>query len=191
MCAAAVLGLSTEDVHFLDHPDGKLASFHAAAVSTVLDLLDRYRPEEVYVPYHEDGVRDHEATQAIVREAAKQAGRATEICEYPVWSWNQWPWVPLWSRGDGNAGASLLRNVRAGLGLRLFRDCNSGVFVGDLLERKRLALAQYRSQMTILRPGTAWPTLHGVSGGAFLECFFSDYEIFCCNHVPGLGDDQK
>ena len=92
--AAAILGLSPEDVHFLNFPDGGLKRFHSDAVSRVASLLDRYRPAEVYVPYRSDGTPDHESTHGVIVEAVNNTGRPTEICEYPIWFWNQWPWVP-------------------------------------------------------------------------------------------------
>jgi hypothetical protein len=69
-------------------------------------------------------------------------------------------------------------------GLRLIVAFRHGVFVADQLEKKRQALAQHRSQMMILRPGTAWPTLSDVSEGEFLKCFFQDFEIFHCRKIP-------
>jgi LmbE family N-acetylglucosaminyl deacetylase len=188
--ATAVLGLSRTNVHFLNLEDGLLRPSNPNAVTQIVALLDRYCPEEIYVPYRADGMSDHEATHAVVVEAATRTGRPFEICEYPVWVWNQWPWVPLQVRFNRDAGRTFLSMLRAGLGLRLIRECRSGVFVGDLLDRKREALSQHRSQMTVLRPGTAWPTLKDVSGGEFLGCFFQDFEIFRCWKIPNRSDSR-
>ena len=182
--AAAVLGLSLEDVHFLDLPDGGLKRFHADAVSRVLDLLNRYCPAEVYVPYRSDGMPDHESTYAVVVEALGKAGRPTEICEYPIWFWNQWPWVPMEWKYGGDGVREIFRALWACFALRQFREFRSGVYVGDVLERKMQALAQHRSQMTVLIPGTAWPTLEDISAGEFLRCFFQEYEVFSCRSIP-------
>ena len=183
--AAEVLGLSTEDVHFLDFPDGNLKCFHTDAVTQIVALLERYCPEEVYVPYRADGLQDHEGTHAVVTDALNKVGRPVEICEYPIWFWNQWPWVPFHIRCNRESGRMLWRMLFSGFGLRLLLECRSGIFVGDLLEKKKHALNQYRSQMTVLIPGTAWPTLRDVSDGEFLKCFFQEFEIFRCRNIPG------
>jgi LmbE family N-acetylglucosaminyl deacetylase len=178
--AAAILGLSPEDIHFLDFPDGGLKRFHADAVSRVGSLLDRYRPAEVYVPYRSDGTPDHESTHDVVVEAVKNAGRPAEICEYPIWFWNQWPWVPQDVKFDREGMTECLRALWTCFGLRRFVEFRTGVFVGDVLGRKMQALAQHRSQMTVMVSGTGWPTLADISAGEFLRCFFQEYEVFRC-----------
>jgi hypothetical protein len=77
-----------------------------------------------------------------------------------------------------------LRALWKCLGLRRFGEFRTGVFVGDVLDRKMQALAQHRSQMTVLVPGTDWPTLADISAGEFLRCFFQDYEVFRCWNFP-------
>jgi LmbE family N-acetylglucosaminyl deacetylase len=181
--ATAVLGLRAEHVMFLDFPDSQLSRYHREAVAAVTDLLTRLAPQEVYVPYEHDGTPDHEATYRVVIEALREVRSPTRILEYPVWFWNRWPWVPLpvsVSRSTMNAiGAA----VGAGCGRQVLREFRSGVRVENVLGRKREALARHRSQMSVLRPGTAWPTLHDVSDGEFLKCFFRDYEVFRCTEA--------
>jgi LmbE family N-acetylglucosaminyl deacetylase len=183
--ATAILGVAHGDVHFLDFPDGRLAACHAAAVEQVAGLLRRHKPEEVYVPYRRDGTPDHEATFRIVVDALSMLGRTTRILEYPVWFWNRWPWVPFRLVASREALSAFLGSVKAGFGLQLLREFRDGVFVGTVLERKRAALSQHRSQMTPLRPGTPWPTLPGISEGKFLECFFQEFEVFRSSSVSG------
>lgn len=186
--AAAILGLSPEDVHFLNFPDGGLKLFHSDAVTRVVSLLDRYRPAEVYVPYRSDGTPDHESTHGVIVEAVYNTGRPTEICEYPIWFWNQWPWVPQDVKFDRESVKKGLRALWGCLGLRPFEEFRTGVFVGEVLDRKMQALAQHRSQMTVLVPGTDWPTLADISAGEFLRCFFQDYEVFRCWTFPSSKD---
>lgn len=186
--AAAVLGLAREDVHFLGFPDGGKWEYHHTELKVrALKLLERYQPQEVYVPYRIDGNRDHEATYGIVRSAVETWSKGAMICEYPIWAWNQWPWVSFNIQLDRDLGRVLLRMLRARLGLRMRTDLRSGVLVEGVLERKRQALAKHRSQMFVLRPGTAWPTLADVADGEFLECFFQDFEVFHCQHVGSVG----
>lgn len=183
--ATQVLGVHREDVHFLGFPDGQLARFHEDAVIQVVALIERYRPDELYVPYRADGVRDHESTYAVVVDAVHKARWVVDVCEYPIWLWNQWPWVPLRIRWDREMGRTLTRLAGSGFGWRMLRECRTAVFVGDVLDTKRKALSHYRSQMMVLQPGTEWPTLGDVSGGEFLKWFFQDFEVFRCQRFSG------
>ena len=180
LAAAKTLGLSAPDVHFLNFANDELGRFHRAAVPEVLAILQRQRPSEVFVPYRTDGTPDHEDTYKIVLEAVGKAGLSLRLYEYPIWFWNQWPWVSQNLPLDRSIRKAIGRMLWAGFGLRAFAEFRSGVFVGDILERKREALGKHRSQMTELMPGVGWPTLSDVSDGEFLNCFFQEYEIFRC-----------
>jgi LmbE family N-acetylglucosaminyl deacetylase len=178
LAAAELLGVPSTDIHFLDFPDGRLSHCHRAAVTEVSALLGRTRPEQVFVPYRADGTPDHEATYRIVTEALHDFVLEPTLFEYPVWLWNQWPWVPLNLRPNRESLGALWRLFRSGIGLRTLEEFETAVFVGDVLPAKRRALDQHRSQMTQLLPAVEWATLSDVSGGAFLDCFFQDFEIF-------------
>jgi LmbE family N-acetylglucosaminyl deacetylase len=177
--AAKTLGVEPTEVYFLNCLNGELGKFLGVAVPEVLAILLRHRPSEVFVPYRNDGTPDHEAAYRIVLEAIGKANLPLRLYEYPIWFWNQWPWVSQKLLPDKNTAKEILRMLRAGFGLRAFEMFRSGVFVADILERKRKALSQHRSQMTALIPGSEWPTLSDVSDGEFLNCFFQEYEIFC------------
>jgi LmbE family N-acetylglucosaminyl deacetylase len=178
--ATAVLGLDRDQVHFLDFPDSKLGNHHAAAVAKVTVLLDAVMPDEVYVPYRRDGTPDHEATYRIVVESLQHVRHATRVLEYPLWFWNRWPWVQIEVGLSRDTWAATRGALDAQLGLTMLREFGSGVFVRNVLERKRDALAKYRSQMNVLQPGKPWPTLGDVSGGEFLDCFLQDFEVYRC-----------
>jgi LmbE family N-acetylglucosaminyl deacetylase len=181
LAAAELLGITSECIHFLDFPDGQLSHHHGAAVREVSALLGRAQPEQVFVPYQADGTPDHEATYQIVSEALNSAGLKPTTYEYPVWLWNQWPWVPLNLRPNRDSLGALWRLFRSGMGLATFAEFEASVFVGEVLSRKRQALDQHRSQMIQLVPAVGWPTLSDISSGAFLNCFFQDLEIFRCS----------
>jgi len=180
LAAARILGVASEDVHFLGFADGRLDRYHNVAVEAVLAILRRHRPKEVFVPYEADGTPDHESTYRIVTEAVHRSDLTLRFCEYPVWLWNQWPWVTFNFSCNRETGKNLWRMLRAGFGREFFTEFRAGVFVGEVLQQKREALAQHRSQMTVLKPGVAWPTLADVSGGEFLNCFFQEFELFRC-----------
>jgi len=190
--AARQLGVDAAEVRFLDFPDSKLVSCHEIAVTQVLDVLHRQRPDDVFIPYGADGTPDHEATYRIVVEAVQKSGLALRVCEYPIWIWNQWPWVSVPVHANRESLRTLWRVIQSGFGALLFRKLRSGVFVGDVLHTKRQALEQHRSQMTALMDGVGWPTLASVSGGEFLNCFFQPFELFhCWNSNPTASEEMS
>lgn len=182
--AAEVLGIGPADIEFLNFPDSRLGNFHPEAVTRVLGILDRHAPEEIFVPYRFDGTPDHEATFRIVREAVLQSGRPVRVCEYPVWFWNQWPWVPFPLAVSRETIRTLLRVSQSIYQLIFRRHFRTSALVAGVLDRKRQALAQHRSQTAVLVDGVGWPVLSDVSGGEFLNCFFQKCEMFHCWDSP-------
>jgi LmbE family N-acetylglucosaminyl deacetylase len=176
--AAGILGVDASSVCFLDYPDGQLRQHHDAAVRRISEILAEANPGEVFVPYRSDGTPDHEATWRIVVEALKRLRISVPVCEYPVWFWNQWPWVSLRVDVNRESLRAIGRVARAGGGAKFLNVFRDGLFVGDALDRKRCALAEHRSQMTELVAGVKWPTLADVSDGEWLNCFFQDFEVF-------------
>lgn len=177
MTAMAHLSIAAEDIHFLDFPDSKLDGSRADAVSATCELLERHRAQMVYVPYRRDGVSDHEATYQVVIEACTQTRLSTDLCEYPVWAWNCWPWVGVdIARGRGTL-AALRRAARSGFGHELWQ-FRSGVRIDSVLEVKRSVLGHYDTQLRVPPDKPGWPVLGDVAGGAFLRRFFGPYEVF-------------
>jgi LmbE family N-acetylglucosaminyl deacetylase len=173
--AAHVLGLRDDDLVFLDFPDGTLDTRPNPTTARVRELLERFAPAQVFVPYSHDGHADHVATHRIVHDAVRDARPGTAIYEYPIWFWHHWPWVAL----PGDRPRTKARQARKSLraSRRLWKDFRFHVAIDPVLPSKRRAADQYASQTTRLQPG--WPTLGDVSGGEFLECFFGPYETFC------------
>jgi LmbE family N-acetylglucosaminyl deacetylase len=181
--ATGLLGVPRADVHFMNFEDGRLGSSCEAAIDRVNELLARYRPAEVYVPLRRDGVPDHEHTYAIVLESSRRSGFPLEICEYPIWAWNTWPWVSLRIAPDREFVDMLRGVVRPGAGMRLMRSLQVGIRVATVAATKRKALAAYRSQMQRPTGAPDWPVLRDVSDGEFLECMLGNYEPFCCTAI--------
>ncbi|MCC6416640.1 MAG: PIG-L family deacetylase [Gemmataceae bacterium] len=174
--AARTLGVAPEDVAFLDYPDGKLTDCLAAGTARVAEILRHKRPAQVFATYHRDPPPDHRATTRIVLEALKHAGSQATVCEYPIWFWDHWPWTPL--RGGLRERWRTLQEGRYDA-RQLRRECQSWVRISDVLDQKRAALEQHRSQMRRLIDDPRWLTLPDAGGGDWLKCFFGDREIFC------------
>jgi len=182
--AARILGVPESQVTFLDYPDGRLHSAREAAVSRIAALLATLHPEEVFVPYRFDGTPDHESTYVIVTDALRGVNAPTQVFEYPVWFWNQWPWVSLPLPPNRQLLHALRRSLRFGFGRTARRTFTHGVDVRSVAEKKRQALAAHRSQVTRLNGDPAWPILDDVSGGQFVACMTGDYEVFAVG--PGI-----
>jgi LmbE family N-acetylglucosaminyl deacetylase len=133
----------------------------------------------VFIPYYNDGPRDHWATTRIVRRALRACRPGIWINEYPVWFWYHWPWTRLEGRLRQR-----LNSLRESWEFSrcLLRDFRCSVRVGAVLDQKRAALAQHRSQVERLVDDPNWRTLGEVSGGDFLDCFFQEREIFYRHH---------
>ncbi len=178
--AAAVLGVGAEDVVFLGYPDGALASCAEAAIERVAALLAALRPNEVFVPYREDGHADHVATCSIVRAALarRSAGLASVpvLYEYPIWFLHHWPLVD--ESTPGREGRLTMLRRRLSAIWRLLREFGSATDARDALALKRAALDCHRSQTVRPAGDPAWFSLGDVSGGDFLALFFGAREPF-------------
>ena len=178
LAASQLLGVAEGDVTFLEFEDGKLGEHLASATDRVKKVLRERRFEQIFIPYSKDDdpSLDHLATNRIVVSALKALKSNAEIYEYPIWFWRHWPWTNMSTRRPRRAWRVLHRGFTSGASL--LKDFRCSVYIGDVLELKRDALDQHKSQMTRLIPDARWGTLGDVSNGEFLECFFQQREVF-------------
>ena len=73
---------------------------------------------------------------------------------------------------------SARQTLRTGAGLSTIRALNRRVYIGDVLEIKRAALAAHRSQTGRPESDASWVTLGDLAGGEFLARLLSNYETF-------------
>jgi len=180
--AAAILGIDSPDIHMLEFPDSRLSKFVAEAVTKVADILRAEQPEEVFLPSSREPSlhADHRTTTNVVLEALRLVQRSVRVREYPVWFWHHWPWVSLLrNAGSGLGTRAVAKNsLEAWFGARAFTEFRHSVYIGDVLERKRAALSEHRSQMERIISDSRWMTLGDIASGQFLDCFNQDYEYF-------------
>lgn len=174
--AARRLGLTAADYEFLDFEDHRLQEYHDAASDRVFEIIDRFKPEEIYLPHRRDGLGDHSETNRIVRGVVGRIGRPVTLLEYPVWLWNIWPWTQGGARYASGIARCVLGATRDVA--EIVFGCRARVDVGSVLPLKLAALAAYRSQLQRLNGDQRWPVLSDVSDGEFLQCFETDVEIF-------------
>jgi LmbE family N-acetylglucosaminyl deacetylase len=185
--AAEKLGIPSQNVHFLGFTDGMLHTVLDEARAAVLSLLQTHQPTQVFVPYYQEPPSDHVATHTAVLAALGDYETAVTVYEYPIWYWYHWPWVKFPQKSRSASRDILENSIHTRLGSRLMHDFQYRVDVSDMLEQKRVALAEHQSQMEQLLPDPRWLTLHDVADGDFLSCFFQKMEIFHCYHyVNGM-----
>jgi LmbE family N-acetylglucosaminyl deacetylase len=151
--AAAILGLSHENVVFLRIEDGRLADHRRLLRDRLIDILDWMNPEEIFVSSIIDNHPDHRLLAELARELAQaRRDRPPLLYEYPIWFWDP----RSWRHGH-------LLELRA----RIVR-------TEEFRIRKSEAIAAYRSQVTNLTGETDWATL----SRGFLRQFLQPEEIF-------------
>src|SRR5438270_618758 len=78
-----VLGVGS--LEFWKHPDGGLAALGGLAAQ-LKDLLQRERPDVVYLPFAADAHPDHKALAAAFSKAAGRGKIPALECRYEIWS---------------------------------------------------------------------------------------------------------
>ncbi|MDY7023495.1 MAG: PIG-L family deacetylase, partial [Cyanobacteriota bacterium] len=132
--AAQKLGLSETDIIFLNIRDGTLAHHQEIAIQNITKILLKYLPEEIFVPYSQDGIPDHNATTYIAVSALRRCGFNSRVYEYPIWFFNHWPWVPF--EGDFKTFISKLGD-HLKYSLKFFKAFKYSVDIRDVLEQKQ------------------------------------------------------
>ncbi|MDJ0798872.1 MAG: PIG-L deacetylase family protein [Calothrix sp. MO_167.B12] len=178
LAAAKKMGVEEHDVIFLEVKDGKLRNNILPTIQKVSNIIVNFLPQEVFVPYCQDGPPDHDTTNHIVIAALKKCEFSAIVYEYPIWLWNQWPWT------NGQDNQILKKKLIPELSL--LKKFKSSVYIGDVLEQKRAALNEHESQMSEFIPHPHWWTLNNVSQGEFVECFFQNYELFRQYKIRGI-----
>jgi LmbE family N-acetylglucosaminyl deacetylase len=137
----------------------------------------------VFVPYRAEPVyqaADHIATTQIVFAALARYGRRITVWEYPVWFWLHWPWVGIrQGRLPIISTQAVLRNTfNALFGAHLLMNLRYCVDIAEVLEQKRAAIKQHRSQVERIFSGSQWLTLGDIAHGEFLARFYEPCEFF-------------
>jgi LmbE family N-acetylglucosaminyl deacetylase len=175
--AACTLGVPTGNVIFLRFEDTGLMQQREPASQALAAILRSCQPEQVFVPHRSDVFRDHIAANRIAAAAIVQAGRPCELYEYPVWLWRHWPWVAPRHESLRQRLVFCVRTMQRLL--LLIRDCRYSVDIRDVLDRKKAAVFEHKSQMDLLGGPIGYPLLNRVDGGTFLDVFFREQEYFC------------
>ncbi len=128
--ALDILGIEQSQTQFLDEADGSLTELSPEKrnllISKLVEIIQTFEAQEVYVPHHNDGHPDHEATYSLVRSAIETSKMQVELLQYPIWMlWRS----PLSSHGYLQKTSNAYR-----------------LFIGNCQEKKQQAIAIYKSQ---------------------------------------------
>lgn len=178
--AARILGIDSQEIKFLGFEDGNLVDSSREACQVVQKILTESKVEQIFLPSPQDPLSDHIATNKIVLTALRASGLdQVNVYEYAIWSWHQWPFTNPFGTTRFNSRKNVMAQaITSGFGLKLVLVHNFAVDIRNYLAQKRTALEAHESQLTRLIPNPDWKTLHDVSEGEFIECFFQDYELF-------------
>lgn len=84
------LGVGEERLRFLSLPSGQIKSCFDQVVDSLAALFRELRPREIYTVAFEHGEFEHDACNAAVRFAAREAGSGARLCEWPVFCFYKW-----------------------------------------------------------------------------------------------------
>jgi LmbE family N-acetylglucosaminyl deacetylase len=142
---ARILGVKGENPTFLEYEDGTLGNHIEAAAEQVQGILKIIKPDLIYFPARFDRHRDHKATNIIVKQSVRILTPQPELLQYVIWK---------------SGANSTLRPV--------------SVDISRVLPIKKLAISEYKSQVTLFSEKQARPILIK----RFLNRFLVDHEVF-------------
>jgi LmbE family N-acetylglucosaminyl deacetylase len=139
--AAKILGVSEENLIFLDFEDGKLQDNVDEAERKVIEILKIHRPVEVYFPYKSDVHPDHRATRRIVKDACAKSGLSTICYQYSTFH-KYMRLGPIIDRALGILRHNIIR-----------------VDVSMFLSRKKAAIKEFKSELAIISRAQKYPLI--------------------------------
>lgn len=149
IAALKILGVSVEDIYFINQIDGTLQQLcieeNQALLNQLAQLLESLQAEEIYVPHRFDLHPDHEASFNLTIQAITLSDIKIDVFQYPVWMLWQNPLNPQ-------------------LNWRSLLNCYT-VSIKTVKEQKDEAINCYQSQISSMTP-------------EFLSQFRSNHEIY-------------
>lgn len=138
--ALSCLGLSPENAHFLNLPEGRLRRHLPALRRALVRLMADWQPDHVLVPFRYDRHPDHLALNHVLTEMVHDGTYNGQLTEYFVYY--RWRLLPA---GD----------VRCYIRPGLLYEVN----ITSVSGQKRAALDCFKSQTTCFYPWQARPNL--------------------------------
>ena len=127
LAALTLLGVAPEAVTFWGMPDGAVPTVVQHQEIQIQKYLCNFTPSIIFLPWRKDPHPDHRASWQLFTTACKQLAYSPRIIEYPIWDWDKE------QRQDFPDSVNAWR-----------------LDISKVLELKRQAIAQYRSQISDL-----------------------------------------
>lgn len=171
------LNVSETDLIFLNFPDEKLFNYQESLKRSFLELINKYEPDQIFIPHQLEDQSDHYFTYNAVKAILLERTRNLDLYEYLVWSWYQWPQISITYLGK-SLSSILKKLARTIFGLRLWLSINQKISIPDKIDQKQSAIQAYKSQVEKIRPDIPYPTLDQVGGGGFLAACTQTTEYY-------------
>ena len=128
LAALAILGVAPEAVTFWGMPDGAVPTvLQHKEIEQIQKYLYDLTPSIIFLPWRKDPHPDHRASWQLFTTACKRLNYKPRIIEYPIWDWDKE------QRQDFPDSVNAWR-----------------LDISQVIELKRQAIAQYRSQISDL-----------------------------------------
>jgi LmbE family N-acetylglucosaminyl deacetylase len=131
--AMDLLGVNTDQITFLELPDGAIPGVRSATFEPVLTRCHHYlsalKPTLIFLPWRYDPHPDHRATWQLINQALVQCNQEPRVIEYPIWDWD----------------IAQRRHIDDAVPVKSWR-----LDIANTVQLKQQAIAAYRSQTTPL-----------------------------------------
>ena len=175
-----LLGVKGDDLIQLDHENLRSEERVADVRRRVKALVEDFQPGEILVNSALDYHPDHRAMNRLVTQLVDTGGYRGPVAEYPIWYLFDGPWTTsddtLADRPSVDASATQARSkVRQAWdwvwdpAASVARLSTATVTAERYLDRKRAAIAAYRSQVTNYTGEESWEYLHDNFVSLFLR----------------------
>jgi LmbE family N-acetylglucosaminyl deacetylase len=182
---AALMGLGEADLTQLDHENLRSEVALADVRARVEALIHEFDPDEILVNSTLDYHPDHKAMHRIACDVVSTGHYRGRVAEYPIWYLFDGPWAataetlserPTHDGADAQPHSPIREMwewVKAPVA-SLARLRPVTVDTEPFLDRKRTAIAAYRSQVTNYTGEESWTYLHD----NFVSLFLQPRELF-------------
>lgn len=134
------LGLSSENLHFLDLPEAQLQKHIPSLRKILINVIKDSRPDFIFMPFRYDRHPDHLAINQVITQEFEKGSFQARLVEYFIY--HRWRLLPG-------------RNIRK----YIAPDCLLKVDINGVSHEKRFALSLFKSQTTIFYPWQTRPIL--------------------------------
>jgi LmbE family N-acetylglucosaminyl deacetylase len=162
--ATKILGLSQDDLIFLDIEDGEIGKNEQVVSKQITEILNEKSPKEIYFPQEKEYNIDHRSTNHLVRKAIKQLKYNPIKRQYLI----------AWSYPFNILARIQPQCLRKLILYKLQNFELVDVDISDFESTKKAAIKEYNSQLKIFAPNQP----RTVIGNSLLQQFLGSKESF-------------